>query len=57
MTVYTSGKFADKSILLIDSDSKKKNDRTWCFWQEGPSTNNPSLKMGLCLLMLIFVRI
>ena len=41
MTVYkmiTSGKFADKSILLIDSDSKKKNDRTWCFWQDGPST-------------------
>jgi hypothetical protein len=24
MTVYTSGKFADKSILLIDSDSRKK---------------------------------
>ena len=41
MTVYkmiTSGKFANKSILLIDSDSKKKNDRTWCFWQEGTST-------------------
>lgn len=24
--------FLDKKILLIDSDSKNKNDRTWCFW-------------------------
>lgn len=38
MTAYkmaVSGKFADKKILLIDSDSKKKNDRTWCFWEKG----------------------
>jgi len=37
MTVYKmvlSGKFEDKSILLIDEDSKKNNDRTWCFWNE-----------------------
>ncbi|WP_293892377.1 lycopene cyclase family protein [Flavobacterium sp.] len=37
MTVYEmvlSGKFQDKTILLIDEDSKKKNDRTWCFWDE-----------------------
>ncbi|MCF6131561.1 lycopene cyclase family protein [Flavobacterium wongokense] len=37
MTVYemaVSGKFEDKTILLIDSDSKKNNDRTWCFWDE-----------------------
>jgi len=27
-----SGQFSDKKILLIDSDSKNKNDRTWCFW-------------------------
>tara|TARA_R110000868_G_scaffold26958_4_gene103148 strand:+ start:6540 stop:7691 length:1152 start_codon:yes stop_codon:yes gene_type:complete len=36
MTVYKmieSGKFNDKSILLIDEDPKKTNDRTWCFWQ------------------------
>ncbi|MBF4517077.1 lycopene cyclase [Flavobacterium sp. ANB] len=35
MTVYKmilSGKFSDKSILLLDQDSKKNNDRTWCFW-------------------------
>lgn len=38
MTVYKmalSGKFNDKSILLIDPDTKKTNDRTWCFWQKG----------------------
>lgn len=22
----------DKKILLIDSDSKRQNDRTWCYW-------------------------
>lgn len=37
MTVYKmllSGKFEDKSILLIDENAKKVNDRTWCFWDE-----------------------
>jgi lycopene beta-cyclase len=37
MTVYKmvlSGKFSNKSILLLDQDSKKINDRTWCFWAE-----------------------
>ncbi|MCK6606975.1 MAG: lycopene cyclase family protein [Flavobacterium sp.] len=37
MAVYEmllSGKFEDKSILLIDENSKKVNDRTWCFWDE-----------------------
>jgi lycopene beta-cyclase len=29
-----SGKFSDKSILLLDENSKKSNDRTWCFWSE-----------------------
>jgi lycopene beta-cyclase len=40
MTVYrmaTSGEFSDKSILLIDPDTKQANDRTWCFWQNGIS--------------------
>jgi len=35
MTVYKmvlSGNFADKSILLLDENQKKTNDRTWCFW-------------------------
>ena len=37
MTVYKmalSGKFASKSILLLDENAKKTNDRTWCFWSE-----------------------
>ncbi len=37
MTVYKmilSEKFQDKTILLIDSDAKKTNDRTWCFWEK-----------------------
>ena len=37
MTVYEmllSGKFNDKFILLIDENTKKTNDRTWCFWDE-----------------------
>ncbi|MDI1317666.1 lycopene cyclase family protein [Flavobacterium sp.] len=35
MTVYQmilSGKFKDKTILLLDENPKKTNDRTWCFW-------------------------
>jgi lycopene beta-cyclase len=37
MTVYEmllSGNFDDKSILLLDENAKKVNDRTWCFWDE-----------------------
>ncbi|NJM79608.1 MAG: lycopene cyclase [Flavobacterium sp.] len=37
MTVYQmilSEKFQDKTILLIDLDVKKSNDRTWCFWDD-----------------------
>ncbi|KQB36962.1 Lycopene beta cyclase [Flavobacterium daejeonense] len=40
MTVYKmalSGKFQDKSILLVDASSKNSNDRTWCFWKKEPS--------------------
>ena len=40
MTVYEmilSGKFANKTILLIDTDAKKTNDRTWCFWEADQS--------------------
>ncbi|MEO6638628.1 MAG: lycopene cyclase family protein, partial [Ginsengibacter sp.] len=35
MRMISSKKFADKKILLIDKDDKKKNDRTWCFWESG----------------------
>lgn len=44
MTIYKmvlSGKFTDKSILLLDQDSKKTNDRTWCFWEKEESIWNP----------------
>ncbi|CAM3574841.1 lycopene cyclase family protein [Flavobacterium gelidilacus] len=37
LTVYEmilSNKIEDKTILLIDSDAKKTNDRTWCFWDD-----------------------
>ena len=37
MTVYEmilSKKFHDKTILLLDVDAKKTNDRTWCFWEK-----------------------
>lgn len=27
--------FKNHSILLIDKDAKKSNDRTWCYWEEG----------------------
>lgn len=43
MTVYKmvlSGNFADKSILLLDEDRKKTNDRTWCFWEKEESIWN-----------------
>ena len=46
MTVYEmilSDKIERKAILLIDSDAKKTNDRTWCFWDEAtPSFGHPS---------------
>ncbi len=28
--------FDDKTVLLLDKDAKKNNDRTWCFWEKGP---------------------
>ncbi len=27
--------FDDKSILIIDKEKQKGNDRTWCFWEKG----------------------
>ena len=47
MTVYEmvlSGNFDDKSILLLDENAKKVNDRTWCFWDEEdtPPKGHPS---------------
>ncbi|MEM7373127.1 MAG: lycopene cyclase family protein [Bacteroidota bacterium] len=28
--------FSDKSILILEKDSKTSNDRTWCYWEKGP---------------------
>lgn len=49
MTVYEmvlSEKFNDITILLIDEDTKKSNDRTWCLWDENntPPFGHPSRK-------------
>lgn len=27
--------FAQKKILILDKNSKKANDRTWCYWEKG----------------------
>jgi lycopene cyclase-like protein len=46
MTVYKmvqSGSFTDKSILLLDENSKKTNDRTWCFWKTTDSLWEPAI--------------
>lgn len=46
MTVYKmvqSGTFKDKSILLLDENSKKTNDRTWCFWKTNDSVWEKSI--------------
>src|SRR5687767_3750621 len=32
--LINSKKFSHKKILIIDKDDKKKNDRTWCFWEK-----------------------
>ncbi|MEO1011238.1 MAG: lycopene cyclase family protein [Bacteroidota bacterium] len=28
--------FKDRTVLLLDGDNKKNNDRTWCFWEQDP---------------------
>ena len=33
--------FRKKKILLLDIDEKKKNDRTWCFWETTPGLFQP----------------
>jgi lycopene beta-cyclase len=32
--LFLSDNFKDKSILLLDQNLKKTNDRTWCFWDD-----------------------
>ncbi len=33
MRILRHKNLADKKILLIDKETKSKNDRTWCFWE------------------------
>ena len=35
MRMIDSKKFIEKKILLVDREPKTKNDRTWCFWEQG----------------------
>jgi lycopene beta-cyclase len=35
MRLLKSEKLKDKSILLIEKEGNKINDRTWCFWEKG----------------------
>lgn len=38
LTAYRMSKdkfFSNKSILLIDKESKNSDDRTWCYWEKG----------------------
>jgi lycopene beta-cyclase len=34
MRMIASKKFGQKKILLVDRETKTKNDRTWCFWEK-----------------------
>jgi lycopene beta-cyclase len=34
MRLIKSGKFNDRSILLVDRERKTANDHTWCFWEK-----------------------
>ncbi len=34
MHMIHSGTFTNKKILIVDKDSKRSNDRTWCFWEK-----------------------
>tara|TARA_R110002050_G_scaffold48356_3_gene112465 strand:+ start:15652 stop:16794 length:1143 start_codon:yes stop_codon:yes gene_type:complete len=35
--------FNNTSILLLEKDAKKSNDRTWCFWEKGVGDFDPIL--------------
>ena len=41
MRMIESGVARDKKILVVDRDPKKKNDRTWCFWEKEPGFFEP----------------
>jgi lycopene beta-cyclase len=35
--------FDHKSILILDQEQNKGNDRTWCFWEKGTGEWDPLL--------------
>lgn len=37
----TQTRLKDKSILIVDKSPKNKNDRTWCFWEQGGNSFEP----------------
>lgn len=37
-------KLKNKKILLIDSNTKKENDRTWCFWNDVETCFDPIIE-------------
>jgi lycopene beta-cyclase len=41
MRMLKSGRFKDKTFLLVDRDRKEDNDRTWCFWEAGKGFFEP----------------
>jgi lycopene beta-cyclase len=61
MTAYKmvqSGKFQHKNILLLDENSKKTNDRTWCFGLRKHQFGSPLFqKMGHRFVLKIFKRL
>jgi lycopene beta-cyclase len=36
MHILSAPSLKNRSILLIEKDSKQNNDRTWCYWEKGP---------------------
>lgn len=41
MRLISNGLTSGKRILIVDRDEKKKNDRTWCFWEKGEGFFEP----------------
>ena len=43
------GLLTDKSLLIVECDAIKRNDRTWCFWGEELLDEMPFVDFGICL--------
>ena len=40
-SLYKEGLLNDGSLLIVERDGMKRNDRTWCFWGEGLAGEMP----------------